>query len=227
MSSYFFGFLPSENLNSAIDEAFLLINQPTSEPFYIHRNKITHLVNKELLDVMLVQLIDNLPSYSERKTHLMKTCQLVETTADKMINGILDTASNQEVLSSFDFLKYKTLFTDNSKQRRIGFLLDDELSKSLLMSFSQVKQGYSKEEIANLSHLFSRLSKACLHHFVLDFTTTLPLGKIKRSAVSIAHSVMAKGIDLAIHRLLPQLPHEGVLRLVNYYENLIFQYHKP
>ncbi len=223
MSQYYFGFLPSALLIQNINELNQLVANRSNERYDTYRNQIVHLISKELLEAMLVKLIDNLPDTSERKAHLIKICQSIETAVDKLIDTIIGSASNQEVLPSVDFLQQKTLLVDNQGQQRIGFQLEENLARNLLKSFANVKQGNGISEVKNLTDLLTQLSQASLQHFLTDFTKTLNLGLLKRSAIPIAHGVIAKGVDIAVHKLLPQLQQEALERLVNYYGQLIVE----
>ena len=101
--SYYFGFLPSEELNNTINHAYALIHSHSSERYDVYRDKITHLTNKELMDSLLIKLIESLPDESERRTHLIKTAATIEATSDKLINTLLSPTKNDDVLASFHF----------------------------------------------------------------------------------------------------------------------------
>lgn len=218
---YYFGFLPSDRLNAEIDKAQALIQSGSSERYDGHRNIITHLINKELLDVMLKQMIASLPTDSDRKAQLEKIATTIEATTTKLVDTLLGSASNAEVMPSFEFLDAHTLFTDEQGQRRIGFLLKDDVAKDLQESFKQLQRNDPNFQIKKLCYAFNELAQASLQHFLIEFTQTLNLGMVKRTAIPVAKSGIAKGIDVAINKLLPQLPPEGLLRLADYYSPLI------
>lgn len=220
--TYYFGFLPSQELNTTIDNAYAAIGNQRDERYDVYRDKITHLTSKELLDALLVKLVESLPDDSERKAHLIKTSHTIEATTDKLINTILSPADNATVLQSFDFFDKHVLFTDPQGQRRVGLALDDKLAKDLLTTMQNVLNGHGKAEVDNLTRLFSELAQACMQHFLIDFTKTLNLNMLKRAAIPVADSVIKKVLDVALHRLIPQMPQASLERFVQYYQSLIF-----
>lgn len=221
--SYYFGFVPSQMLSDTIKHAYALIENNSDERYDLYRDKITHMVSKELLDVMLVKLIEAMPNESERKTHLIKLSHTIETTSDKVIDTILTPTDNADVLASFDFFDKNVVKHDETGQMRIGFPLSDELAGEIFACFANVHQGNGKDENARLAKVFSELSNACLQHFLLDFTKTLPLNRLKRGAISLADGVLKKGISLALNRLIPQMPQESLERFTKYYQSQIFK----
>ena len=112
---YYFGFVPSAELNETIDKAYQLIADKSSERYDVYRDKITHLTNQELMENMLVQLIESLPDESERKAHLIKVSHTIETTTDKLINTVLSPTDNPDVLSSFNFFDKRVLVKSTKK----------------------------------------------------------------------------------------------------------------
>ena len=220
---YYFGFVPSAELNETIDKAYQLIADKSSERYDVYRDKITHLTNQELMENMLVQLIESLPDESERKAHLIKVSHTIETTTDKLINTVLSPTDNPDVLSSFNFFDKRVLVKDNQGQRRISVPLDDKLGADLVTVIERVQQGHGREEVDNLTRLFTQLTQASLQHFLVDFTKTLPLNLLKRGAIPVADSVISKVLDVALHRLIPQMPQESLERFTKHYATLIFQ----
>ncbi|WP_394260910.1 hypothetical protein [Moraxella boevrei] len=223
--SYYFGFLPSAELSNTIDTAYALIAQNSLERYDVYRDKITHLTNQELLDIMLVKLIESLPDDSDRKQHLIKVSHTIETTTDRLINTVLSPAKNNDVLPSFEFFDKQVLKNDPQGNRRISVPLSDDLAKQILASFANVQQGNGKAEVENLTRLFSELTQACLQHFLVDFTKTLPLNMLKRGAIPIADGVINKALSLALNRLIPQMPQDSLARFTTYYQVLIFESH--
>ncbi len=220
---YYFGFVPSAELNETIDKAYQLIADKSSERYDVYRDKITHLTNQELMENMLVQLIESLPDESERKAHLIKVSHTIETTTDKLINTVLSPTDNPDVLSSFNFFDKRVLVKDNQGQRRISVPLDDKLGADLVAVIERVQQGHGREEVDNLTRLFTQLTQVSLQHFLVDFTKTLPLNLLKRGAIPVADSLISKVLDVALHRLIPQMPQESLERFTKHYATLIFQ----
>lgn len=223
--TYYFGFAPSAELDATIDKAYELIENKSDERYDTYRDKITHMVNKELMDVMLVKLIESLPDDSERKAHLIKASHTIETTTDKLINTVLSPTENKNVIPSFDFFDKYVLIKDPEGKRRVSVPLSDKLANDLLATFAEVQKGHGKAETQNLTRVFTELTQACLQHFLVDFTKTLPLNMLKRGAIPVADSVINKVLDMALHRLIPQMPQASLERFTQYYQPLIFQTH--
>lgn len=220
---YYFGFVPSAELNATIDKAYQLIGDNSNERYDTYRDKITHLISKELMDNMLVKLIESLPDDSERKAHLIKVSQTIESATDKLINTVLSPTENSQVLPSFEFFDQRVLVTDSQGQRRLSVPLDDKLGADLMAVIERVQQGHGLDEVDNLTRLFTQLIKTSLQHFLIDFTKTLPLNILKRGAIPVADSVISKVLDVAVHRLIPQMPQESLARFTRHYADLIFQ----
>lgn len=221
--SYYFGFVPSQELTATIDKAYELIATQSSERYDVYRDKITHLTSKELMDALLVKLIESLPDDSERKAHLIKTADTIDATSDKLINTLLSPTKNDDVLPSFEFFDKKVLKYTKDGQRRISVPLDDALAKNLLDAINNVQAGRGIEEQQNLIRLFTQLTKVCLQHFLVDFTKTLNLNMLKRAAIPVTDSMIVKVIDMALHRLIPQMPQESLERFTKHYQALIFK----
>ena len=233
--AYYFGFLPSTELNTALDEANSLVKNAlikntddslARHSLDSHRNHITQLVKNELIDTMLVQIVASLPDESERKAQLQKICQTIATTTDKLLKTILGKASNAEVMPSFEFLEKKTLFVDLEGKQRVGFAINDRLGHELEQCFNAIQSGNTADtpnNVAKLANLLSELTEACMQHFLIDFTKTLNLGMLKRSTIPVAQSVINKVSNVALHKLLPQMPQEGLERIVSHYQPLIYQ----
>lgn len=224
--TYYFGFVPSAELTDEIRTAQQLIASQSSERYDIYRDKIIHLINRELLDAMLVNLIKSLPDTSERKTHLIKLSQTIENTSDKLLNTILSPTPNKDVLASFDFFDEQVWFTDPMGNHRVGLKLDDTLATSLLTTFAEVQNGNGLNQTKQLSDGFSDLARVCLQHFLVDFTKTLPLNLLKRTAIPVADSMISKALDLALHRLIPQMPQDSLVRFTQFYQPMIFKIDK-
>ena len=126
------------------------------------------------------------------------------------------------MLPSFDFFDQKVLKNTQSGERRISVPLSDELAKSLLATIENVQAGKGLEEQQNLIRLFSELTKACLQHFLVDFTKTLNLNMLKRAAIPVTDGIIVKVIDIALRRLIPQMPQESLERFTKHYQALIF-----
>lgn len=224
--AHYIGFYPSVELNTTIDEAYTLIQNNTTNSdvrYDVYRDKITHLVNRELMENMLLKLIESIPDDSDRKAQLVKVSHTLETTTDKLINTVLSPTENEKVFPSFEFFDKQVLVNDGEGRRRISVPLDEALAQQLSASIARVQQGDGIAEIPNLTRLFKQLLQACLQHFLVDFTKTLPLNMLKRGAIPVADSVIKTAIDMALNRLIPQMPQASLERFTEHYASMLFQ----
>lgn len=219
---YYFGFTPSDELFSNIQSVYGLIEQNSDENLTPYRDKIVRLTSQEMLNAMLIQLIQSMPDNLDRKQRLIALSKHIETTSDKLIGTILTPAKNSEILPSFEFFDKQVVKYDKEKMK-ICFPLSDRLASKLFACFDNVANGNGKAENARLAVVFSELSQACLQHFLTDFTQTLPLNRLKRGAVSLAHGVLEKAIKMALNHLIPQLPQASLERFTAYYQSQIFR----
>lgn len=218
---YYFGFTPSTTLIEHIRTATTLIEQNSDEKLDIHRDKIVHLTSQELLNAMLIKLIDTMPDNSDRKQRLIKLSGHIKTTSDKLIDSLLSPADNEDVLPSFVFFQNHVVKYDNGEMK-ICFPLADDLALAMLDCFDKVQKGNGKDEVQRLITIFAELSRTCLQHFLVDFTKTLPLNRLKRGAIPLADSVINKAIAVALQHLMPQLPQDSLERFTKHYHSQIF-----
>lgn len=219
---YYFGFIPSDELLKNIKTVYHLIEKNSDENYTPYRDNIVRLTSQELLNAMLVQLINSMPDNSDRKQRLIALSKHIETTSDKLIGTILSPADNAQILPSFEFFDKNVVKYDNG-QMKICFPLSDRLASDFFACVDNIQQGNGKDETERLSQVFAELSHACLQHFLLDFTKTLPLNAFKRGAVSLAKGVLEKAITVALNHLLPQLPPDSLERFSRHYHAQIFR----
>ena len=212
--AHYFGFVPSPTLKNMIDEAEKLIASNVDIPYYPHRNALTQQVARELNDNLLVSLIDVIPN-PERKAAMRKIVATIERSTESMLNVLLGKDSNEDIMPSFNFLREQTMFVDNDGIRRVGFQLSEEDARIITEGFAAV----TPQSVDNVKfkHALETMNEAALTHFITRFTETLKLGMIKRKSIPVAKAAIDKGTSVALNRLLPQLPDDGLNRLARFY----------
>lgn len=216
--AYYFGFIPSTELNAMIDEAERIISSDEQVDYYPYRNELTQRIASELIDNLLVSLIDVIPN-SDRQAAMRKIVTTVERATETLLNVLLGKDSNEDIMPSFNFLKSESMFIDNEGKRRVGFKLADETAQEINAGFAAVTPEQVDE--AKFKVALEIMNDAALTHFISHFTETLKLGMIKRGSIPMAKVAIDKGISLALNKLLPQLPDAGMNRLANFYRPFI------
>ncbi|WP_230661141.1 hypothetical protein [Psychrobacter sp. I-STPA10] len=236
--AYYFGFIPSEQLNTMIDEADNIIHGEIKTDYYPYRNALTQQIARELIDNLLVNLISVIPN-PERKETMQKIVGSVESATESLLKVLLGKDDNQAVMASYYFLKDESMFIDTQGNRRIGFKLEDNTAQQILTGFDAIgadctdnKQSKSEPshnkteqqqqaESKQFKNALETMNDALLTHFINRFTKTLPLGIFKRNVIPVARSGINAGLGIAINKLLPQLPPEALQRLVSFYRPFI------
>lgn len=216
--AYYFGFIPSAELNEMIDEAERIITSNEQVDYYPYRNDLTKRIASELIDNLLVGLIDVIPN-PERQAAMRKIVTTVERATETLLNVLLGKDSNEDIMPSFDFLKNESMFIDNEGKRRVGFKLSDTTAQEINEGFAAVTPEQVDE--AHFKTALETMNEAALTHFITHFTETLKLGMIKRKSIPMAKAAIDKGISMALNKLLPQLPDAGMNRLTNFYRPFI------
>lgn len=218
--TYYFGFEPTEKLADMIVEAEQIIDSGKDVTYYPLRNNIAQQIGRELLDNMLVNLISVIPD-AERQEKMRGIVNKIEGATETMLNILLGKDSNKEVIPNFEYMKNETVFEDNSGDMRVGFQMDDASAKTILEGFDSVTpESVDKEKL--VKGLFA-MNHAVVDHFITRFSETLPLGLIKRKSVPVAKAGINKALEMAINKLLPQLPIESLNRLVGFYRPFIIE----
>ena len=212
--TYYFGFIPSDELNGMIDEAEHIIDSDEQVDYYPYRNELTQRIASELIDNLLVSLIDVIPN-SERQAAMRKIVNTVERATETLLNVLLGKDSNEDIMPSFNFLKKESMFIDNEGYRRVGFELSDSTAEEIIAGFAAVTP--EQVDTVKFKVALEDMNEAALTHFIIHFTETLKLGIIKRKSIPMAKAAIDKGISLAINKLLPQLPDAGLNRLARFY----------
>lgn len=216
MTTYF-GFLPSQKLSDLIDEATTIIHDQQDIDYYPYRNNLTQQIASELIDNLLVNLVEVIPN-AERKEAMRKIAGTVERATETLLNILLGKDKNEDILPSFYFLKQESMFLDHDDKRRIGFLLDNATASAIQKGFAATENSpMSDADKALFKTALMVMNEAALCHFITKFTETLKLGMVKRKSIPVAKAAIDKGMALALNKLLPQLPDDGLARLANFY----------
>lgn len=234
----YLGFIPSQHLNTLIDDAIRVITTGEDTAYYPYRDAITHQVAAELIDNLMTELVAIIPN-AERQRRLYKVVDVVKSSTDSLINHVLSKQDNDQVMDSFEFLQQHTLFTDSEGQRRVGFVLSQTDTAVITTGLAHPATSSGATHLAQtdpadteltdtddqdtdkLKDALDRIIAVNLQHYLLDFTQTLHLGLLKRGAIPIAHATIAKVIITAINHLLPQLPAAALQRIRNHYQPFV------
>lgn len=212
--TYYFGFIPSKKLNDMIDEAEEIIASKQQVDYFPYRNELIHQIARELNENLLVKLIDVIPN-AERQASMRKVVNTVERATETLLNVLLGKDKNEDVMPSFNFLQNDSMFRDNEGVRRVGFKLPEDSAQTISQGFA----GVTAETVdhAGFKGALETMNEEALTHFITKFTDTLKLGIIKRTSIPVAKVAIDKGMGLAINKLLPQLPDDGLNRLASFY----------
>ena len=216
--AYYFGFTPSDKLQKLIEEAEQVIKSEEQVDYYPYRDALTKQTAQDLIDNLLVGLIDNIPN-PERQAAMRKVIITIEKAADTLLNILLGKESNEDIMPSFNFLKDQATFIDNEGVSRVGFKLNEEDTQKIVAGFAAVTP--DNVDAPKFREALETMNEATLTHFITRFAETLKLGMIKRSAVPVAKAAIDKGMNMALNKLLPDLPDSSMNRLANYYRPFI------
>lgn len=212
--THYFGFLPSDKLNGMIDDAIDIIESQKPVDYYPYRNELTQQIARELIDNLLVSLIDVIPN-PERQAAMRKIVSTIERTTQTLLGVLLGKDSNADVMPSFLFLKDQSMFIDHDSRRRVGFALTEQQAEATTQGFDAVSEDHVDRE--KFKTALEVMNEAALTHFIIRFTDTLTLGMIKRKSIPVAKAGIDKGLNMALNKLLPQLPDAGMNRLARFY----------
>ena len=165
----------------------------------------------------LVEIIPN----PERQAAMRKIVATIERATDTLLNILLGKENNEDVLPSFHFLKDQATFIDNEGVKRIGFKLSETDVRTIVEGFAAITPEHVDR--AKFKTALETMNDATLTHFVSRYAETLKLGMIKRKSVPVAKSAIDKGMNMALNKLLPDLPNDSLNRLANYYRPFIIE----
>ncbi|WP_201527075.1 MULTISPECIES: hypothetical protein [Psychrobacter] len=212
--THYFGFLPSDKLNGMIDEAERIIDSNEKVEYYPYRNELTQQIASELIDNLLISLIDVIPN-PERQASMRKIVGTIERATETLLNVLLGKDKNEDIMPSFNFLKNQSMFIDNNGMRRVGFALSKQSAQTIIGGFAAVTP--ETVDKAKFKIALETMTEESLTHFISKFTETLKLGMIKRQSIPVAKAGIDKGMSMALNKLLPQLPDDGLNRLARFY----------
>ena len=218
--TYYFGFVPSEQLKALIIEAEQVIASEVKTDYYPYRDALTHQTARDLIDNLLVGLIEIIPN-PERQASMRKVVATIERASDTLLNILLGKENNEEVLPSFHFLKDRATFIDNEGLKRVGFKLSEKDAEIIDKGFAAVTPEHI--DMKTFKTALETMNEETLTHFISRYAETLKLGMIKRKAVPVAKAAIDKGMSMALNKLLPDLPDNSLNRLANYYRPFIVE----
>lgn len=218
--AHYFGFVPSDKLKVLISEAEQVVASNEQVDYYPYRDALTHQTARDLTDNLLVGLVEIIPN-PERQAAMRKIVATIERATDTLLNILLGKENNEDVLPSFHFLKDQATFIDNEGVKRIGFKLSEADARTIVEGFAAITPEHVDR--AKFKTALETMNDATLTHFVSRYAETLKLGMIKRKSVPVAKSAIDKGMNMALNKLLPDLPNDSLNRLANYYRPFIIE----
>ena len=218
--AHYFGFVPSDKLKVLIVEAEQIIASNEEVAYYPYRDALTHQTARDLIDNLLVGLVDIIPN-PERQASMRKVVATVERATDTLLNILLGKENNEEVLPSFHFLRDRATFIDNDGLKRVGFKLTEQDTAIIQKGFAAITPEHVDTKTFKMA--LETMNEQTLTHFISRFAETLKLGMIKRKSVPVAKAAIDKGMNMALNKLLPDLPDSSLNRLANYYRPFIVE----
>ncbi|WP_333954883.1 hypothetical protein [Psychrobacter sp. S4(2024)] len=218
--AHYFGFVPSDKLKALIVEAEQIVASNEEVPYYPYRDALTHQTARDLIDNLLVGLVDIIPN-PERQVSMRKVVVTVERATDTLLNILLGKENNEEVLPSFHFLRDRATFIDNDGLKRVGFKLTEQHTAIIQKGFAAITPEHV--DTKTFKTALETMNEETLTHFISRFAETLKLGMIKRKSVPVAKAAIDKGMNMALNKLLPDLPDSSLNRLANYYRPFIVE----
>lgn len=218
--AHYFGFVPSPKLKKLIEEAEQVVASNEQVDYYPYRDALTHQTARDLIDNLLVGLIDIIPN-PERQAAMRKVVVTIERATDTLLKILLGKENNEEVMPSFHFLRDRATFVDNEGVKRVGFKLSDADAIIINKGFAAVTPEQVDMKIFKTA--LETMNEETLTHFISRYAETLKLGLIKRKSVPVAKAAIDKGMNMALTKLLPDLPDTSLNRLANYYHPFIVE----
>ena len=218
--AHYFGFVPSDKLKALIVEAEQIVASNEEVPYYPYRDALTHQTARDLIDNLLVGLVDIIPN-PERQASMRKVVVTVERATDTLLNILLGKENNEEVLPSFHFLRDRATFIDNDGLKRVGFKLTEQHTAIIQKGFAAITPEHVDTKAFKTA--LETMNEETLTHFISRFAETLTLGMIKRKSVPVAKAAIDKVMNMALNKLLPDLPDSSLNRLANYYRPFIVE----
>ncbi|WP_114699985.1 hypothetical protein [Psychrobacter proteolyticus] len=218
--AHYFGFVPSDKLKALISEAEQVVASNENVEYYPYRDALTHQTARDLTDNLLVGLVDIIPN-PERQASMRKIVGTIERATDTLLNILLGKENNKDVLPSFHFLRDHATFIDNEGVKRVGFKLSEKDANTITEGFAAITPEHVDR--VKFKTALETMNEETLTHFISRYAETLKLGMIKRKSVPVAKSAIDKGMNMALNKLLPDLPNDSLNRLANYYRPFIIE----
>ena len=124
-------------------------------------------------------------------------------------------------MPSFHFLRDRATFIDNDGLKRVGFKLTEQHTAIIQKGFAAITPEHV--DTKTFKTALETMNEETLTHFISRFAETLKLGMIKRKSVPVAKAAIDKGMNMALNKLLPDLPDSSLNRLANYYRPFIVE----
>lgn len=214
----YFGFIPSESLLNNVETGVEKKN--SNEPLYPLRDQTALKMTDEIIDATLTELVRRFPA-SEKRDTLEKLAGYIKSTVSVLLKQLLGKAPNDVVRQSIEFSE-KSTFTDSTGTKRIGLELDPKLVEGLKANFADILAGKEVNR-TELTNLHKQFGEAAVRHFMNDFNKTLDLGLIKRKASDLAASAVAKAVNVALDKMIPNYTDEELRAAATYYDTLFFK----
>ncbi|MGP4714217.1 MULTISPECIES: hypothetical protein [unclassified Psychrobacter] len=218
--AHYFGFEPSEKLKQLIEEAAQAEASDEHVEYYKYRDALTHQTARDLIDNLLVGLVEIIPN-PERQAAMRKTVGTIEKAADTLLNILLNKENNEDVMPSFHFLRDQATFIDNEGVSRVGYRLSESAAQTITEGFASVTP--EQVDTVKFKTALETMNDETLTHFITHYAETLKLGMFKRKSVPVTKAVIDKGMNMALTKLLPDLPDSSMNRLAEYYRPFIVE----
>jgi len=105
--------------------------------------------------------------------------------------------------------------------KRVGFKLSDADAKTVNTGFAAITPEHV--DMKAFKKALETMNEETLTHFISQYADTLKLGMIKRKSVPVAKAAIDKGMNMALNKLLPDLPDRSLNRLADYYRPFIVE----
>lgn len=211
-----FGFIPSPTLLTKIQE--IIQKKNDSEELYPLRNDIALLINKEIIQALLINVVEDFPK-NEKRDIAEKLARFIESSVSALLKQLLGKASNKTVQQSIQFSK-KSLFKVD-EQYYVGEQLESHITINLKENFSQLKKG-EKVDLLLLAEHYKLFADETIRYYMHDFYQTLDLGMIKRKAADIGCTGITKAVHIAIDKIIPRLNKEELKIIAHHHDQLFF-----
>ncbi len=220
--TYYYGFIPSADLNNHIETARTKAASTTTEPLYPYRDAVVLGVNDELLHSSMGALVEMLPPSHKRDT-LLKQVQMIQGAVQKLVKIILDKAPNDTVRKTVQFLSLSTHKDANGVQR-VGVELSPELYNQLKTGNDKAIAGEDSPELRkSMEKTYKQFADAIIKHYMEDFNKSMDLNMLKRGGAAAIRPIVATAVHFSIDKVIHDLTPEELKIFAEHYNHLIHQ----